>query len=1080
MKISQQAIDRPRIVLVGTVVIILIAIFAGLDVAVQRSPAINTAVVLVAVPFPGAEPTEVEEQITRKIEDALQGLDRVDFIASTSMRGSSVTQVIFLDGVDSHDARTDVEHLVNQIRNELPAGREIQPRIMEIDFESAPIMLVTLSRPKNFDERALKQIAEDVEDDLGNIPGVANTQLFGGRERELHVNLNPQLMAEYGLTIAQIRDLLRRSHVELPGGPLNSKQFDRQVVLKTKFRGVDDVRNVVVRNDAGAVIRLGDIAEVKDTYRRLMNFAQLDGRDSATIIVNKESNINTLATARRVKARVAELQEEYPHIKMSCTRDVSKDIGIMFKVLGSSAIFGGVLVLVILTWAMGVRISLLVLLAIPFSTAVALIFLWGTGIPISSMVIFSYILVLGMVVDGAIIVAENIHRHIERGEPPMEAAKVGIDEVGIPVIAADLTTVTAFLPMLMVPGIMGDFMGMMPKVVSVALLGSVLVDHFLIPVIASLWYGKRAKTISETDVPVEVDSQDHARPNRGRISRWYERALVYSLEHRWVVMASCAMAVAWAFAMVQLGIIRKTFFPQSDYGQFEVNFELPLGYSIGQTIEAAKVITDPLQDLVKSGELVHFVTAIGSSGGLANRLESDPAAGPEFGKVMCELVPAMDRQRHQREIIRELQSKIKPTPGMIYRIEEAEEGPPGGFDVAVRLTGKNLDRLGEMAQELVQKMNGVKGTIEIGTDYRPFSPEITIEPNPDVVGLFGVSEADVAQAVQTAVLGDSTIELSLDDEDVTLRIQVAPRFQRHKDSLTGILLTSPSGRRTTIGELCDVRRRNGLFSVNRYEHNRAVVVRCDVKSEEKVVPDDVFRVLRNDILPEYGFRPVRGDTMSYLGMPHTPAEGMRATFTGENEERDKNMVYLMRSMIVGVVLIASILVVQFNSFRQAAIVLLAVPLSFVGVIFGMWVYDFTFSLASFIGLVALTGIVVNDAIVLVDFANRSRARGMGINEALVEAGINRLRPVILTTATTIGGMWPLFRNWSGGAEFWQPLCGAVIFGLAFATVLTLLVIPVAYSLAYSWHESLAHTHGRVAGMLRGRQSRPLTEAAPRK
>jgi len=1052
MKISRQAIDRPRVVLVATVVVVLVAVIAAGRIAVQRSPAINTAVVLVAVPFPGAEPGEAEELITRKIEEALQGLDKVDFIASTSMRGSSVTQVIFLDGVDAHKARTDVEHLVNQIRNELPVGREIQPQIMEIDFESAPIMLVTLTGPKSFDERTLKQIAEDVEDDLEKVPGVSNTQLFGGRERELHVNLNPQLMGQYGLTIAEVRDLLRRTHVEAPGGPLNTQQFDRHVVLKTRFRGVDDIRNVVVRNTEGAVIRLGDVAEVRDTYRRMKSFARFDGRDSATIIVNKEANINTLATAKLVKQRVAELQEQYPHIRMSCTRDVSQDIGLMFQVLGSSAVFGGLLVLVILTWAMGMRISLLVLMAVPFSTAVALIFLWASSIPLSSMVIFSYILVLGMVVDGAIIVAENIHRHIERGETPADAAKIGIDEVGIPVIAADLTTVAAFLPMLTVPGIMGDFMGMMPKVVSVALLGSVLVDHFLIPVVASLWFKHEPQ---KKPTPEARAAATQLRPNPGRLGRIYRRLLVYCIGHRWVVMTCCVLAVAWAYSMVALGVIGKTFFPQSDYGQFDINYELPLGYNIEQTIEASQVVTAPLYDLLESGELRHFVTAVGSSGGLVSRLEGDPATGPEFGKVMCELIPAIEGRRHQREIIRELQEKIKPWPGMIFRIEEREEGPPGGFDVAVRITGKNLDRLGEIAVELDQRLAEIPGTIEVGSDYRPFSPEITIEPNPDVVGLFGLTESDVAQAVQTAVLGDSSIELSLDDEDVTLRIQVAPELQRHKDNLTGIVLESPSGHRATIGELCKVERRNGLYSVNRYDHSRAVVVRCDVMDEQKVYPDDVFRVLRSEVLPDYGFQPVRGDSMSFLGRPNTPAEGMRATFTGENEERDENMVYLMQSMVIGLVLIASILVVQFNSFRQAVIVLLAVPLSFVGVIFGMWVSEFTFSLASFIGLVALTGIVVNDAIVMVDFTNQARRRGLELNDALVEAGMNRLRPVLLTTVTTIGGMWPLFRNWSGGAEFWQPLCGAMVYGLAFATVLTLVVIPVAYSLAYSTGEVTA-------------------------
>ena len=1069
MYITHKAIDRPRVVIVITVVVLMASIFAALNISVQRNPAINTAIVLVAVPYPGAKPTEVEEQITRKIEDTLQRLDKVDFIASTSMRSSSVTQVIFLDGVDSKRARSDVEHLVNEIRNELPVGREIQPIITEIDFESAPIMLVTLAGPPGFDERTLKQIAEDVEDELEGIPGVSNTQLFGGREREVHVDVNPHLLNQYGLSIADLQTAIVRAHAEAPAGQLNSSQFDPQIVNETRIRGVDDIQSVVIGHGQGRIVRVGDVADVLDTYRRLQNFAQIDGRDSATIIVNKESNINSLATAQAIKKRVSELQAQYPHITMSCTRDVAEEIGVMFTVLGSSAVFGAMLVLIILSWAMGLRISLLVLMAIPMSTAVAVIFLYAANIAVSSMVVFSYILVLGMVVDGAIIVAENIHRHIERGEHPVMAAKIGIDEVGIPVIAADLTTIAAFAPMLLVPGIMGDFMGMMPKVVSVALLGSVLVDHFLIPVIASRWYRQREPidTVSSETAASEQDAlPSRLRPRRGLAARFYVKILAYSLGHRWVVVSCAALAIVWAGCMLRLGFIGFIFFPQGDYGQFDVNFELPLGYSIEQTAAAAKSITGPIEELRQEGDVVHFVSALGSSAGLASRLEGDPVSGPEFGRIMVELGPPMSRKRSQTEIIRDLQSRIKPWPGMIYRIAQREEGPPGGFDVAVRLTGKNLDKLGVLARKITQRLEQMPGTLEAGTDYRPQNPEIVIEPLPEVVGLFEMTEADVAQAVQMAVLGDNRIELSLDDEDVALRIQVAPEFQRNKDDLTRLVLTGSNGRKATIGELCEITRRNGLYAVNRYEHRRSVTARCDVKKEEKVYPDEIFSALRQEFLPQLGFRPVVGDRMTFLGQVGTDAEGVRARFTGENEERDKNMTYMSQSMIVAVILIMAILVIQFNSFRQMAVVMVTVPLSFVGVILGMWLCDFAFSLSSFIGLVALTGIVVNDAIVMVDFTNQARRRGMNVYDALMEAGLNRLRPVILTTVTTMGAMMPLFLNISGGAEFWQPLCGAVIFGLGCATMLTLVVIPVCYSLAYDW-KPLAWVYASVP-VLRGR------------
>lgn len=1051
MKLSEQAIDRPRAVIVGVLVVTALAVMAAWDTPVQRTPAIHKAVILVAVPYPESQPTESENEIARKVEEVLGELKNVDFIASTSLRGSSVIQVIFLDGVDAKQARGEVQDLVDRIRNELPAGREVQPIVTSIDFESMPLMLVTMSGPPGFDQRTLKQIAEDVQEELETVPGVANTQLFGGLEREMHVNVNPDLAAQYNVTLADLRQALSQFHAKLPGGALNTGDFDRRIRNETRFRGVSDVREAIVKQDERRLVRVADIATVLDTHRRIRNVSQLDGENCATIIVNKEADINTLGAARALKARVAALGQQYPFLKFSTSRDTSQEIAIMFWVLGSSALFGGLLVLIILAWSLGLRISLLVVIAIPLSAAVGLVFLYGAGIPVSNMVIFSFILVLGMVVDGAIIVAENIHRHIERGEPPVLAAKTGIREVALPVISADLTTIAAFLPMLLVPGIMGDFMSVMPKVVSVALAGSMLVDHFVIPALAARLYRQRRPEVRDTGASLGIGSEGakggaRVRPNAGPFTRLYALVLRWSLANGLFVIAWCGMAVVGAALLYRhIGFV---FFPGSDRGQFEIRYELPLGYSIDQTIAASEAINGPLRKLQEQGEVVHFVSAIGSSEGLANRLENDPATGPEFGTVMVQLLSPLERERHEDDIVQELRDSIEPPPGVKLTFQRVQEGPPGGADVAVRLTGKDLDQLGRLAEAVARRLHNVKGTVDVATDFRPDNPELVIEPKSDMVGLFGMTDAQVAQAVQTAIAGDDRIQLTMDDEDVTLRLQLAPEFQETLNGLRRVMLASPVTRqKATIDQLAELRREVGLYSVNRYNRSRAVVARCDVVEPTK--PDDVFQVLRQEILPQLGFHAVQGNDMALLGSPGTEAEGVRAQFTGENEERDKNFAYLQKSMIIGVVLICSILVLQFNSFRQMLIVIMTVPLSFIGVVVGMWAFGFPFSLASFIGLVSLTGIVVNDAIVMVDFANQARRRGMGVYDAVMEAGVNRLRPVLLTTATTIGGLLPLLLNISGGAEFWQPLTGAIVFGLTFATLLTLIVIPVLYKMCYA-------------------------------
>ena len=599
MKLSEQAIDHPRIIYVATLLVCMLSVLAMIFIPVQRTPAISKAVVLVAVPHPGAQPTEVEEQITRKIEETLQKLDRVDFVSSSSMRGSSVTQVVFLDGVDAEAARGRVKDLVDEVRRELPGGRDVEPVVTDIDFENAPLMLVNMVPPEDFDERSLKLLAEEVQEELEAVEGVSSTQLFGGREREIHVDLNVDLAMEHGVAIQDVRNALAAYNSNLPGGSLETGNVDFQVRSATKFRSLDDIGDAVVRSDAGRIIRISDIASVTDTYRRLQNLAHLDGSDCATIIVYKESDINTLQTAKAVKARVEELKSQYPQLQFSTTRDTSEEISVMFRVLGSSFVFGAMLVLVILGWAMGLRMSLLVLTAVPLSSGIALIFLFALGIPISNMVIFSFILVLGMVVDGAIIVAENIHRHIELGKTPEEAAKCGIQEVGLPVIMADLTTVAAYLPMLLVPGIMGDFMGVMPKVVSVALLGSVLVDHFLIPVLAARMFSKRKAPAEARETPAEPSSSTADASGEDRIRnplvRGYATLLRWSLNNAWAIVACTALAVVWAGFMLQR--IGFEFFPPSDRGQFEVKYELPLGTSIQQTIAAEEVIIEPLRQM---------------------------------------------------------------------------------------------------------------------------------------------------------------------------------------------------------------------------------------------------------------------------------------------------------------------------------------------------------------------------------------------------------------------------------------------------------------------------------------------------
>ena len=1076
MKLSADAIDRPRIVMIGCVLVFVISLWAALMIPIQRAPAISTPVVLVTVPFPGAEPNEVEQQVTRKIEEKLQRLDNVDFIASTSMRGVCVVQVIFLEDEDPEASRIKVKDIVDEARGELPQGRRVVPGVNRIDFDNTPLILVNLLAPDDFDEGTLKLIAEEVRDEIDPISGVAGTQVFGGREREVHVNVNLDLAAQHGMTLLDIRNAMHQFHAERPGGSLNTGKFDPQIISETKFRTPADIGNAILAQQEGRVIRVKDVATIEETYERIKNVSGLDGKKCATLMVYKESDINTLAAVTAVRNKVKELRDRYPSIQFTTTRDTSEEIQLMFRVLGSSFVFGALLIVVILGWVMGLRIATLVLLAIPFSSGVGLTCLYWMEVPLSNMVVFSFILVVGMVVDGAIIVAENIHRHIERGLAPPDAAKIGIEEVGVPVIMADLTTIAAYLPMLLVPGIMGDFMGVMPVVVSVSLLGSVVADHFVIPVIAARWYRQR-KPVGDSDKD-NTDTLTHT-PHKGILTKIYRAILTWSLKNRLVIVVCGGLAISWAVVMA--GKIGSDFFPQGDVGQIEIKYELPLGSSVEQTVKASNVFAEAI-DIVKqkaieegTPEVRHYVAAIGSSEGLSSRLENDPTVGPEFGTIMVQLISPLDRIRHETEVIedlrKEIDSRLDQFPGLTYKLNRIEEGPPGGFDVAIRLESDDHKELGRVGKVLMSELDQIEHTVDVGMDYRPENPALVFEPNEYVVPFFKIDDAAINDAIYTAVNGDDSIVLSIGDEDVPLRVQAAENFRDLRTELMRMMIRGTDGKLATLNELCEVKRTESVYAVNRYSMKPAVTVRCNL-DKSKISSEEVFDHLRKKVFPEIGFEPqaeIRSFTLlgfdltpyikalglnsNTLAMKFSGGEGssvanVRANFTGENEEFRKNFAALQASMLIAVVLIFAILVFQFNSFRQACIVIITVPFSFIGVIAGSYICGFPFSLATFIGLVSLAGVVVNDAIVVVDFINQSRKRGLDKHDAIVEAGTNRLRPVLLTTVTTVGGLLPLFLNLTGGAEFWQPLCGAVVFGLLFATVLTLLVVPVAYDLMH--------------------------------
>ncbi|MCA9771455.1 MAG: efflux RND transporter permease subunit, partial [Myxococcales bacterium] len=760
MKISESAVDRPYIVLLSAGLLFALGLHALSSLPLESDPAVKVPWVWVAVPYPGAAPEDVEDEITRELDEALHGLEDVDYVSSVATQGASFHYIKFLDGIDGKEAVADVRGKVDEIKSEFPDDAE-EPRSDGISFDDKPILILSLTGDR--DRFRLKEIAEDLKPRLENIPGVRATDIFGGLEREIRVEVDTDRMAGYGVTFEEVSRALKSQNVNFPGGRFDVDSHSYLVRTIGRFEDPAEVGDTVVRVVDGAPLYLRDIAEIQDTHKEVKSYAFYNGEPAVSLVIQPEPRINTLETVRLVREEVERLRTTLPlGVQARFSTDRSVQIRDKTRQLTSSAVQGLVLVVGILLLAMGFRNALLVVVAIPGSLLFAFLMLKLFGMEIANITLFSFVLAIGMVVDGAIIVGENIYRHVEEGFPPDQAAKVGIREVGTAVIAADLTTVGAFLPMLMMTGIMGQYMSVLPKVMAFSLLGSILMDHFLIPVLAARFMR----------VPKRRD-QEREGWLLGRFRAAYTPLLNRALSHRSVVLVLSAAAFAAAIAVVAAGLIGFEFFPKVDIGRFNINYRLPMGARIEETTALGEHFFAAFSDIP---EIDNYVLTTGDTGALSPDGREGRERGPTVGRVTVELVPAAARERSQAEVVRELERRIGEYPGVEVNFFQLREGPPVGAAVAVRIQGDDLETLTALARNVEGTLRGIPGATDVRTDLRLGKPEVRVRIDRDRARtVHGVTSADVSRALFAAFQGEETTEVFFGDEKVDIRLTSANR-----------------------------------------------------------------------------------------------------------------------------------------------------------------------------------------------------------------------------------------------------------------------------------------------------------------
>lgn len=1033
MSLSTLSIRRPVAV---AMLFVGIAFLGGISFArlpIDLLPDVAYPRLVIHTSYPDVGPAEVERFVTEPIERVVARVAGVERVESTSREGVSLVTLRFSWGSDMDFAVLNVREQLDNIRDNLPELAD-RPVVLRTDPNSEPVM--ALSVAGGSDLAALKDLAESVfKRRLEQIDGVAEAALVGGLEREIHVEVVPRLLDTYGITIEEITQALEAANESAPGGTIMRGRYRYALRTLGEFQTVAQIAEVPlgrsVSDSAGEnLIRLGDVARVEDGFRDRESMARYNGVESVGLLLFKESGSNTVRVAEAVDEVLAQLGEEYPQIEMDVAMSQAGFITEAIANVVQALIVGGVLAfLVLFLFLRDARYPVAVALAIPISVVATFSLLDLAGVSLNIMSLGGLALGVGMLVDNSIVVLENVFRHRELGADSLDAAARGADEVRGAITASTLTTVSVFAPIIYVEGVAGELFGALSLAVAFALLASLLVALTLLPTMAARWGRVRPgrqpllrrvaaavwRPISSFVATLFRPPLDWFERRFARFAHWYHGVLARALDRRGLVVAIAVIGLAGGVALG--ATLDRDVLPDVDQGAFRVQVTLPRGTPLEETTEAAARL-----------ERV-FLADRGVDAVLARVGRQEAVSGvedEESGLNTAVLEVRLKEHTRTAAALERMRPALAGFPPGVLAVETGSATALGRLlggeeaDLAIRVRGEDLETTWRHARAVERRLQGVGELTNVRLATEEGQPEIRIEIDRERAAAFGIEPRVIAQTIERSMRGTVATEFLDFDEKVPILVRL-PQKERESIATLGVLQVNG----VPLRELVRTEEQVGPAEIRRIEQSRAVTVYADV---------------------------ARGGLDGAIGavqaaLVDTPVpRGLRVEIGGANEERERSFRDLAFAFALALLLVYMILAAQFESFVHPFTILLSVPLATVGAAVALFVAGQGINTMSLIGLVILVGIVVNDAIVKVDFINQARKQGMALRAAILEAGRVRLRPIVMTTVTTVLGLTPMALGLGRGADLRAPLAIAVIGGLISATALTLVVVPVAYDL----------------------------------
>jgi multidrug efflux pump subunit AcrB len=1042
---SKIAINHPAPVFIMVVMIITMGVLSYLSLPRESTPDIQVPLLIVTIPFPGASPEDVESLITHKVELKFKRVENLKKMNSTSAEGMVAITLEFELGFDVGDARVDVREALNELLPELPQDIE-DPIITEINLSEDPILFITLSGRLGL--LRLKEVAEDLLEDIEAIPGILEVRRAGGLEREVKVYVDPEKLRYYQLDLNRVSSAIEGENTNIPGGPLEIGPTKYLIRVPGEFQRPEEINDLVLSAPDQNPIFVRDVARVIYGFQDVTSRSRVNGIESVSLAVVKRAGENLLGVRSQILSRLDEYRKRYEGmIVFTALNDHGDFVLHLLRDLENNLITGFFLVLLVLLVVMGVRNALFVAIAIPMSFLLSMIVMEGMGFTLNFVVIFSLILALGMLVDNAIVVVENIYRHLQAGKSRLESARDGIMEVAAPVTASTLTTLVAFAPIMFMPGIMGEFMTFLPQTLIFALSASLFVALVVNPVLCS--------TMMKVKGRIRGDGNELAGVEDSRILRVYREVLRRALRHRWLVLTGTVLAFVGVTALYVGTTLRSRgteFFPESEPEWGTVALEMPVGTTLtvsDRYVQTVEGHIAPYGDSLKS-----VVANVGQRRGFGGGGGGSETSHLSY--VQMEFPKWQDWKRRPSSVLDELQQAVRDMAGVIVKVTSAEHGPPTGPPVNIELRGEDFARMLPVVDEIKRRIHTIPGLINLSDDFDRTRPEIRVLIDKEKTARMGLRTIDVATTVRTAFNGRKVSVFREGNEEYDIVVRLEEKYRLNPADLERLYVMTPSGSQVPLSELATVRTAPGLGSIGHVGLDRVITVSADAATG---VPGPVLLERVRQALADL----------------HLPS-GLGISYTGESEDLEESRSFLLRAFFIAVFLIFLVVVAQFNSFATPFIILSSVVLSLMGVFIGLMIHDRPFSIMmTGIGTISLAGIVVNNAIVMIDFIRQLIRRGFPIEEAVILAGMVRLRPVLLTATTTVLGLLPVavgldidFFRWPplilGGESgtFWVPMALAVMYGLSVATLMTLVVVPVLFYTVETSKARLAAVFGAPA------------------